>query len=297
MKKLRKFLALITATAMLTAGAAIPAFAEVDDEQAETAAVTLFAEETGSSTVATIGDAEYTDLASAFSAAADGDTVTLADDVTLNSSLVLSLSSKSVTLDLNDKTITFAYSEGTFGGATLSDGAWGLKVTSGTLTIEDTAGNGGITATDENTYVDVVGASTDGTLNILGGTYSTNSIYEAVVFGAGNAVINIYGGTFTNSATSYKYNSTYTNGLVLNIGNSSTATINVKGGTFTGYSPVNGDDNVDTGSFVASGYTYTDGTVSADTAVATVDGVGYATLEDALAAASDGTTVLQSRLL
>ncbi|MCD8119349.1 MAG: hypothetical protein LUE29_07725 [Lachnospiraceae bacterium] len=201
----------------------------------------------------------YSSLQSALDAAEDSSTVTLLQDVTLNESLIADLGDGiSVALELNGYTITFAYDDNDqFNGTTLSDGAWGLKVASGTLTIQDSSegGTGSIVTADVNTYVDVVGAAGTATLNITSGNYTTNTIYEAVVYATGTATVNISGGTFTNSATSYAYNSEYTAGLTLNIGNSSGATINVTGGTFYGRSPAEGDDSVSTvTTFVNSSY-------------------------------------------
>lgn len=208
--------------------------------------------------VAQVGDTKYASLEAAFAAAGDGSTVTLLADVTLSESLVIDLSG-SATLDLSGHTITFAYdSAGQFNGTTLTDGDWGLKLASGTLTIMDSVGGGGIKTADENSYVDPVGASGSSTLIINSGEFSTNSIYEAVVFASGTATVNIYGGTFTNEATSYAYNSDFS-GIVLNVGNSSEAKIYVYGGTFVGESPESGDDSSSAGltqtTFVPSGYT------------------------------------------
>ncbi|MCC8102078.1 MAG: hypothetical protein LIP11_07395, partial [Clostridiales bacterium] len=267
--------------------------------------------------VASITDSEgsttyYSTLAKAFAAAQDGDTITLLEDVILNSSLVCDCGDEtSVTLELNGCTITFAYdSDGQFNGETLTDGAWGLKVASGTLTIQDTSdnGTGGIQTADVNTCVDVVGAAGSSTLNITSGSYTTNSIYEAVVYASGSASVNISGGTFTNSATAYAYNSEYTAGLTLNIGNSSSATINVTGGTFYGRSPAEGDDyQTETAStFVNESYKASaisdengDGFIVVEaSAVAVVyDADGnytgsYTTLKTAYAAVSDGGTMI-----
>ncbi|MCD8353594.1 MAG: hypothetical protein LUC47_04715 [Clostridiales bacterium] len=250
-----------------------------------------------SGAVAKISGAYYTSIADAFAAAADGDTVTLVDDVTLNASLVYE-NTASVTLDLNGKTITFAYDgEDHFNGAPLTDGAWGLKVASGAMTIVDTSadGTGTIQTADVNTYVDVVGASGSATLNIEGGSFTTNSIYEAVVFATGSATVNISGGTFTNSATSYAYNSAF-KGIVLNVGNGSGATISVTGGTFYGESPASGDDSGSPETFVAEGYmafvnedgSFTVGVIG----VASIDDVHYETLQAAFDAAEDGDTVV-----
>ncbi|MCD8345908.1 MAG: hypothetical protein LUC38_08160 [Oscillospiraceae bacterium] len=187
-------------------------------------------EATVDNAVAQIGSTYYYSLKEALEAATTMETVTLLQDITLNKSLVVNINNNCYpTLDLNGHTITFAYdSTGKFNGAELNANTVGFELASGYLSIEDSVGGGGIVA--ENDCIIPIGATgTSGfhSLNIYGGSYTTNSPTTPVVYASGIANIYIYDGTFTNSDTS---------GTVLAV-NGTEASISVRGGTYVGEDP------------------------------------------------------------
>ena len=136
--------------------------------------------------VAMIGSESYSTLADAFAAVADGQTIKLISDVTLEGTFVVALGEKAVTLDLGGKTLT---------GRT--------NITSGNLTIQ----NGNVVNTDGQP-LNVYGSDTQGAQNysvlsvardvtvtgkygvcVFGKTASTNG-YGAVVNVEGKLIAN-----------------------------------------------------------------------------------------------------------
>ena len=159
-------------------------------ENAVTAATTLTPSAvTAAPAVAKIGSTYYTTLAAAIGDAANNDTVTLLDNVTLAEALNLELGNKAVTLDLGAKTLT---------------GRTNLK--SGSLTIKN-----GTVAGGSQQALNVYG-SADSTaqnysvLTIASGVTVTADVYGVCMFGATaqsngyGAVVNI-AGTVTTTGT------------------------------------------------------------------------------------------------
>nr|MBQ5605319.1 hypothetical protein [Bacteroidales bacterium] len=87
--------------------------------------------------VAKIGDTEYTTLANALTAAQDGETIILIADVELTAQVVIP-EGKVLTLDLNGKTVNSV-----FNGTSTTNHIYALS-NNGTLTIQDSKGNGSI---------------------------------------------------------------------------------------------------------------------------------------------------------
>ena len=103
--------------------------------------------------VAKIGDTEYATLADAISAANEGDTIVLIDNVSDISTLYIE---KNITIDLDGHTISTAYCE--VGKHYYAIYNWA------SLTINDSAGTGKISSRGIDNY---------GSLTINGGTYET----------------------------------------------------------------------------------------------------------------------------
>lgn len=107
------------------------------------------------------GDVKYSTLQKAFAVAADGDTITLLEDITLDESIT---NTKNITLDLNGKTIT---------GKDDTTKSFGLITNRGTLTI---TGNGTMTLESSvnsgwGRYSSVLSNTVGGKLVIENGTF------------------------------------------------------------------------------------------------------------------------------
>ena len=172
------------------------------------------------------------DLSAIKAAFNKGGEVALANDIDLNSTLVVPNGSNLV-LNLNGKTIK----NNTKGAAIYVKGE---LIINGEGTVD--GGEGG----------DIVAimAVDGGKVTVNGGSYTVG----ADASGNGNScvyswdgIIEIYGGYFR---TAVPYSGKY---YVLNQKNDHPGTIKVYGGKFENYDPSNGDDNIG-GSFVASGY-------------------------------------------
>ena len=172
------------------------------------------------------------DLSAIKAAFNKGGEVALANDIDLNSTLVVPVGSNLV-LNLNGKTIK----NNTKGAAIYVKGE---LIINGEGTVD--GGEGG----------DIVAimAVDGGKVTVNGGSYTVG----ADASGNGNScvyswdgIIEIYGGYFR---TAVPYSGKY---YVLNQKNDHPGTIKVYGGKFENYDPSNGDDNIG-GSFVASGY-------------------------------------------
>ncbi len=189
--KAKKLLAGLLSATMVLSAMALPAFA-ADTKVAKT------------------GDVEYTTLAEAFEAAADGSTVTLLDDVTLTETITLN-NTKAITLNTAGKTITC---KATYGSIDLDGSSLNIigkgKITSSytedkaqrainvesansTLTVD------GVTVTTDNGFI----AATDGGKVVInGGKYNITKGGAALFAYGENTEVKINGGSFTGTDVS-----------------------------------------------------------------------------------------------
>lgn len=159
--------------------------------------------------------------------------IELKEDVT--ASLEYTCGNK-VTLNLNGKTLK---------GEVISDGkvtdSYGLKVTSGTVTITDSKDNRGTIVAQDSTYSMAVWV-TGGTVNITGGTFKNSGDNCDLIYASDKGTINISGGYFE-AAGSRSGNAPGTKNpySVLNIKDAhrENAKIIVTGGTFKNFNPAN----------------------------------------------------------
>ena len=248
MFKMNKLIAVVLAV-MLCATMAFAAFAETADAN-----------------VAKIGETEYATLAEAVTAAADGDTIVLLEDVDLGAEMLTV--KKQITLDLNGKTITSAYA---------GDYAAIYVGTAGDLTI---TGNGTITAT----------------AGVAIGNYGKVTVQNGTINGAEAALYNYYYNetTFgTATVADGKLDTVWNCGDMTVAGGEiayldNTHKLTVTDGTITelvvgeaDYAPVGG-----TTTDVA------EGTVENTNAAARIGNVYYITFAEALAAAEGDNIVL-----
>ena len=163
---------------------------------------------------------DYPELRAAL---ANGGSVTLSEDVTVEAPLVVE-TGKTVEIDLNGKDII------------------------NTTSLPDTDPRYGNT-----TVFEVKGGATlnikgDGNIKAIG-TKPNEDGYRMAVYAYGDAKVNIYGGTFeSKSANNRGY-------WVLNLKDGSGAAINVYGGTFINYDPSSSMTENPVKNFVAEGYT------------------------------------------
>lgn len=178
----------------------------------------------------------------AISAAADGATVTLTDDITLEARIDIAAAEKSITLDLGGYTITPT--------ATCGNGS-AFNIVSGTVTIK----NGTIDGTAITTIeCDPITVRSGAAVVCETLTISICSQTGACVYPFAGATATIKSGTYTNTTTeAYPYGS-FT--LTLNQANVADQLIFVEGGSFT-TDPAKGDDVQLCKSFLASGYVST----------------------------------------
>lgn len=162
-------------------------------------------------------------------------------DIKLEKNVVASLEytcGNQVTLNLNGNTLK---------GEVISDGkstdSYGLKVTSGTVTITDSKDNKGTIVAQDSDYsmaVWVIG----GTVNITGGTFKNSGVNCDLIYASDSGIINISGGYFE-AAGSRSGNAPGTKNpySVLNVRdrdwNNGKAKIIVTGGTFKNFNPAN----------------------------------------------------------
>ena len=175
-----------------------------------------------------------TDLENLLLAAANGGTVTLENDVTLDGTLTVA---KAMVLNLNGKTITNKVENTTTDVIVVEKGAR-LEI-NGEGVIEAVSGNDGYAVISE------------GELVINGGTYKSgldaNGLTNAVIYARGEGKVFVNGGEFPNDNSSR---------FVLNKkdGDRATTVIEVRGGTFHKFNP---GDNAAEGAgtnFLAEGY-------------------------------------------
>ncbi len=244
--------------------------------------------------VAEISGTKYATLLEAVNAAQVGETIKLIDDCTLATGVqdqVITLPDNAV-LDLNGKTLTIPFRDAWFAGnnitienGTLTTGGlenYVLYINGGSFTVKDVTTTNGINvqtgkATLENVdvtnpnkyYAVYAGANTE--VSILSGTFKkVRTDKPIILYADAGATVDISGGTFE-----------------LNLYAVNTATIAVSGGIFAnpvepghcaeGYEPVDNGD----GTYGVKTIDY----------VAEVGGVKYATLLEAVNAATDGQTV------
>ena len=234
--------------------------------------------------VATIGDMGFETIADAVKAAETDDTILVTVDHAVTEPVVIE---KNITLDLNGKALT-------------AESVYPVIRVQGSANVTVT-GNGSIT---NNDYIFVLGAA-DGTsagnLTIKNGTFHGATTVASVTKG----VLSIEGGYFVvdpytgEGIANYNY---LLNCVDANY-NSGEAQIVVKGGSFENYNPAeNASEGVGKANYVPYGYTASTKngvvwTVTKDM-VASVDGVQYDSLADAIAAANGGTiSVLGSIVL
>ena len=185
---------------------------------------------------------------------ANGGSVTLSEDVTVEAPLVVE-TGKTVEIDLNGKdiinTTSLPATDPRYGNTTVFEVKGGA-----TLNIK---GDGNIkaigTKPNEDGYRMAVYAYGDAKVNIYGGNFVNDQDYNDhnaqldLIYADQQAVINIYGGTFeSKSANNRGY-------WVLNLKDGSGAAINVYGGTFINYDPSSSMTENPVKNFVAEGYT------------------------------------------
>ncbi len=185
---------------------------------------------------------------------ANGGSVTLSEDVTVEAPLVVE-TGKTVEIDLNGKdiinTTSLPDTDPRYGNTTVFEVKGGA-----TLNIK---GDGNIkaigTKPNEDGYRMAVYAYGDAKVNIYGGNFVNDQDYNDhnaqldLIYADQQAVINIYGGTFeSKSANNRGY-------WVLNLKDGSGAAINVYGGTFINYDPSSSMTENPVKNFVAEGYT------------------------------------------
>lgn len=185
---------------------------------------------------------------------ANGGSVTLSEDVTVEAPLVVE-TGKTVEIDLNGKdiinTTSLPDTDPRDGNTTVFEVKGGA-----TLNIK---GDGNIkaigTKPNEDGYRMAVYAYGDAKVNIYGGNFVNDQDYNDhnaqldLIYADQQAVINIYGGTFeSKSANNRGY-------WVLNLKDGSGAAINVYGGTFINYDPSSSMTENPVKNFVAEGYT------------------------------------------
>ena len=194
---------------------------------------------------------DYPELRAAL---ANGGSVTLSEDVTVEAPLVVE-TGKTVEIDLNGKdiinTTSLPDTDPRYGNTTVFEVKGGA-----TLNIK---GDGDIkaigTKPNEDGYRMAVYAYGDAKVNIYGGNFVNDQDYNDhnaqldLIYADQQAVINIYGGTFeSKSANNRGY-------WVLNLKDGSGAAISVYGGTFINYDPSSSMTENPVKNFVAEGYT------------------------------------------
>lgn len=231
--------------------------------------------------VAAIGDVKYDTLQAAINAAQDtkdGATITLLTDINTSSYYEVK-GENPVTIDLAGHNITGSGISGLF-----------YVTVKGDLTIK---GEGTVTAVEDNGAAMVVWVrSSFAKVTLEGGTYTqkisntTDPHFDLIYVEYGNVYVK--GGTYEGVTPDWTLN--------CKDGNyPDEANIEVTGGTFANFDPANNKAEGEGTSFVPTGYVSTKGAdgnfVVTEVKVAEVNGVAYATLSEAIAAANAGDTV------
>ena len=229
--------------------------------------------------VAAIGDVKYDTLSQAIAALEDkGGTIKLLQDI--NAPSMNYRITENITIDLNGHNITGNGAEGVF-----------YVYTRGHLTI---TGDGVITAVENNKAAIAVQVfSAYAKVTLEGGTYkqqianTADLHFDLIYVYYGTAEIK--GGTYEGATPNWTLNCKDENYQ------SKEAKIEVTGGTFVGFDPSNNKAEGENTNFVPAGYVSTKGAdgnfVVTEVKVAEVNGVAYATLSEAIAAANAGDTV------
>ena len=232
--------------------------------------------------VAAIGDVKYDTLQAAITAAQDtkdGATITLLTDINTSSYYEVK-GENPVTIDLAGHNITGSGISGLF-----------YVTAKGDLTIK---GEGTVTAVEDNGAAMAVWVrSPIAKVTLEGGTYTqqiTNTAdphFDLIYVERGNVYVK--GGTYKGVTPDWTLN------CKDEYYQSKEANIEVTGGTFVGFDPANNKAEGENTNFVPAGYVSTMGAdgnfVVTEVKVAEVNGVAYATLSEAIAAAKDGDTV------
>lgn len=245
--------------------------------------------------VAKIGDTTYPSLQAAIDKAEKDDVVVLLEDLNIADvelstldgkyNTLFKVAGKKITVDLNEKTISGAYS-----GTDMLVGVFSTE-DDGHLTL---TGNGTINVTATNTvYALLVNYDETSTLTVENGTYTLDAASDSLVYSGSDETATINGGTYTlGNVGTGKNGSPW----IFNAKGQNTANIIVNAGTFNAdifhqYYPFevlenrelalknNGDGTwtiVDAVAYVG------------ETEGAYIHEVGYATLEEAVAAADVG---------
>ena len=143
--------------------------------------------------VAEIGSTGYPTLQAAVDAVGEGETIKLADNITITDSSSITISgANSFTLDLNGKTLADDGSGSTSlikhsgsGTLTIEDGDTGGKIASSRTASDNTTGNVGT--------VELFGGN--GALTLLSGTIENTSANGAGIVNYGTGTVNIHGGS------------------------------------------------------------------------------------------------------
>ncbi len=194
-----------------------------------------------------VGGEQFETLAGAIAAAADGATVKLLDNITLDARVEPNVGANtSLTIDLGGYTIT---REGTGGNGSAFDVKSGnVVITNGVIdcTQDDTA----IVA--DGVYAITARSGANVTLDSL--TVTVDSQAGACVYPFAGATVTILGGTYGNdTAEEYQYKKNWI-GMALNQANVETQLITVYGGSFYKVDPALGDDSGKVTTFLAEGY-------------------------------------------
>ena len=232
--------------------------------------------------VAAIGDVKYDTLQAAITAAQDtkdGATITLLTDINTSSYYEVK-GENPVTIDLAGHNITGSGISGLF-----------YVTAKGDLTIK---GEGTVTAVEDNGAAMVVWVrSPIAKVTLEGGTYTqqisntADPHFDLIYVERGNVYVK--GGTYKGATPDWTLN------CKDEYYQSKEANIEVTGGTFVGFDPANNKAEGENTNFVPAGYVSTKGAdgnfVVTEVKVAEVNGVAYATLSEAIAAAKDGDIV------
>ena len=202
--------------------------------------------------VAQIGNKKFISLQDAFTAAQEGDTITMIADEVLAATVKIT-ADKTITLDLNGKTI---------------DGTGKVRIaimSYGNLTIKDSVGNGVVKA-----GIDAAGNC----INICGGSFTLESgnIYSlnnAILIDEQAAEVTIMGGKITAEPSTR-------NSAAFYISSTSDTLVNITGGEIVGYNGIllwnNTTLNITGGSIEAKGSVAIQGNGSKDNTVISISG-------------------------
>ena len=197
--------------------------------------------------VAQIGETTYETLADAVAAAANGDTVTLLDNITLDARVEPNVGANTaITIDLGGFTLTRT---GTSGNGSVFD------VKSGNVVIT----NGVIDCTQDDTDIaeDGVYAITSrsgSNVTLADLTITVDSECGACAYPFAGSTMTIESGTYANvTTTPYRYNTAIT-GMAVNQPNNATQNLIIRGGSFSKYDPQLGDDSGNMTDFTAAGF-------------------------------------------